>query len=62
METPLSCAQGENPALLGQGGRGIFCWNKHSKLVLSVHTKFHLSELPGSALKVLGGWWVVVVV
>ena len=41
---------------------GFFGWNNLSKLVLSVHTKFHLSGLPGSALKVFGGWWVVVVV
>ena len=44
------------------GGGGIFCWNNLSKVVLSVHTKFHLSWLPGSALKVFGGggsggWW-----
>ena len=47
--------------MVGKGWGEFFCWNNLSKLVLSVHTKFHLSGLPGSALKVFGGggggWW-----
>ena len=45
------------------GGGGSVCWNNLSMVVLSVHTKFQLSGLPGSALKVFcgggggGGWW-----
>ena len=41
--------------MVGGGGGTFFCWNNLSKLVLSVHTKFHLSGLPGSALNVFGG-------
>ena len=29
-------------------------WDK-----MSFHVEFHLPRLPGSALKVFGGWWVV---
>ena len=50
----LSCAREKKPKKTtpcGEG-RGIFCWNNISKLVLSVNTKFHLSRLPGSALKI----------
>ena len=56
----LSCALGGKPKQLPPPGGwrwGDFCWNTLSMLVLSVHTKFHLSGLPGRALKVFGGWW-----
>ena len=51
-QSRLSCAQGGNLEIRPSWGRGegggIFCWNNLSKLVLSVHTKFHLSVPTGT--------------
>ena len=42
----------------GSGDPNFFLQFSFSWVKMSFHVEFHLPGLPGSALKVFGGWWV----